>query len=127
MKMLIAALVGIGVAGPALAQAGGMALGDFQATARTRLLQADTSGDGRITKAEWVARPRPAANAKADPARMFDRLDANRDGALDQAELDTLLARRSRGRCASPARAARAALAPERNLASRDGFVRQAR
>jgi len=92
MRRLLILMLGMGVAGPAFAQAGGMTLTDFQTAGRTRLTQADANGDGRIAKAEWTARPR--ANAKADPARMFDRLDANRDGALDQGEFDTLLARR---------------------------------
>lgn len=94
MRTIFILILGSAIAGPALAQAGGMTLADFQSAGRTRLMQADANGDGRIAKAEWTARPRPAANAKADPGRLFDRLDANRDGALDQAELDTLLARR---------------------------------
>lgn len=80
--------------GPAFAQAGGMSLADFQKAGRTRLMQADSDRDGRIAKAEWTARPHAGANAKADPGTLFDRLDTNHDGALGQAELDTLLARR---------------------------------
>lgn len=94
MRKVFILMLGATVAGPAHAQASGTTLTDFQTAARTRMMQVDSNRDGRIAKAEWSARPRAAANPKADPARLFDRLDANRDGALDQAELDTLLARR---------------------------------
>ncbi|WP_310098639.1 hypothetical protein [Sphingomonas sp. BE138] len=83
------------LATPAAAAPQGVDLATFQAAARTRLLQADTNGDGRLAKAEWTARRQAAgAEVKGDPAKMFDRIDANRDGALDTAELDALLARR---------------------------------
>ena len=40
----------------------------------------DTDGDGMLSAAEMVGPP--------VPADMFDRIDTNKDGALDQAELD---------------------------------------
>ncbi|MBV2149867.1 signal transduction protein [Sphingobium sp. AS12] len=94
MRMFFILMLGATIAGPARAQTGGMALADFQSAGRARLMQADTNGDGRIARAEWTARPRGATNAKGDPARMFDRLDTNKDGALDQGEIDALLAHR---------------------------------
>ena len=96
MRMLWFLMVGcVTVATPALGASGGMALADFQSAGRTRLMRADTDGDGRVSKAEWTARRQSAATApKGDPARMFDRIDANRDGALDRGEIDGLLARR---------------------------------
>jgi hypothetical protein len=83
------------LASAAVAAPQGVDLAQFQSAARTRLLQADANGDGRIAEAEWTARRQAArTEAKGDPARMFDRIDANRDGALDSAELDALLVRR---------------------------------
>jgi hypothetical protein len=55
-------------------------------------MQVKTHLDGRIEAPEWTARPRAAEKAKADLARMWDCLDADRDGALGHSELDTLLA-----------------------------------
>ena len=52
-------------------------------------MRLDGDGDGKISAAEWSARPvGPNAGAQGrDPAKAFARLDANKDGALDQAEL----------------------------------------
>jgi hypothetical protein len=73
----------------------GVDLAQFQAAERLRLLQADANGDGRLAKAEWTARRQAAGTeARGDPGKMFDRIDANRDGALDSSELDALLVRR---------------------------------
>ena len=56
-----------------------------------KLLAADANGDGRVSKAEFLA---TAQAGKGDPTRRFAKLDANGDGMLDRGEIDALLARR---------------------------------
>jgi len=46
-----------------------------------RLKQLDRNKDGRIDKQEWQAAPRPL------PAELFERLDADHDGAISQKEI----------------------------------------
>ena len=46
-------------------------------------MRADTNGDGKVSRAEFMAQPR----------RGFDMGDTNADGVLDQAELTALRAR----------------------------------
>lgn len=96
MRIFIFMVVGCAtIASPAMSEPGSMALADFQSAGRTRIMQADTDGDGRVSKAEWIARRQSAATApKGDPARMFHRIDTDGDGALDHGEVDGLLARR---------------------------------
>lgn len=64
----------------------------FVARHEAALMRADTDGDGRISRDEWMAyaasRPK-----KGIPERQFARLDANRDGFLDKGEVDTMLTR----------------------------------
>jgi EF hand len=55
------------------------------------LLAADADGDGRISKAEFLA---TAKTSRGDPTRRFAKLDANGDGILDRGEIDARLARR---------------------------------
>lgn len=98
----VAALAGI--AGMAHAQAtppaspravsgDGIAKADFQAAMRGRMMQADKDGDGRISAAEWTAAAQSRGRGQmAD--RAFARMDRNRDGFLDAAELDVLAAQR---------------------------------
>lgn len=72
-------------------------LADFQARRRARLMRADTDHDGRISLAEWAtqrAAHQGHGGAQGDPARMFRRLDANRDGYLTSDEIDAFTARR---------------------------------
>jgi len=50
----------------------------------------DKNGDGAVDKAEWVAAGRPA--------ERFDAVDANKDGKVTAAELETAMAAmRARG------------------------------
>jgi len=100
---------------------GSVTLAQFQAQQESRMMAADTDGDGRISLAEWTA----AMNARRgggngggggggggghhggghdhggggggfDPSRMFDRIDANHDGVLDKSEIDAAAAERFR-------------------------------
>jgi hypothetical protein len=77
--------------------AGGMTLAQFQSAARQRMMALDVDGDGKISEKEFAARP-GAAKATGRRAKMadriFDRLDANKDGALDKGEIDAMLAKR---------------------------------
>jgi hypothetical protein len=68
---------------------GALSKTEFTAQRVKRLLRLDGDGDGKISAAEWSARPMgPNAGAQGrDPAKAFARLDANKDGALDEAEL----------------------------------------
>ena len=100
MRTVVIAVLGSMVAGGALAQSKGTStqgtsLADYQASGRARLLEADKNGDGRISSAEWTAREGSASKGSNSTA-AFNSLDTNRDGVLDQAELDALLARRFR-------------------------------
>jgi len=69
----------------------GITLQDFQARREKKLLAADTDGDGRISRAEFIAAAKPG---KSDPAKRFAKLDSNGDGMLDRSEIDAMLARR---------------------------------
>lgn len=86
---------------------GSVTLAQFEAQQESRMMAADTNGDGRISLAEWTA----AMNARRagggghdhggsgsgfDPSRMFDRMDANHDGMLDKSEIDAAAAERFR-------------------------------
>jgi Ca2+-binding EF-hand superfamily protein len=61
------------------------------------MMALDVDGDGKISKAEFAARP-GAARATGRRAKMadriFDMLDTNKDGALDKSEIDAMLAKR---------------------------------
>lgn len=89
-------VVSLALAAPALAQsappaAGGMTLDRFVARHTERIMAADTDGDGRVSKAEMQSL---ASRGGRDPARMFDRMDANHDGYLDRDEIRTALTAR---------------------------------
>ena len=66
---------------------------DFVARGEAALMRADTDGDGRVSRAEWMAYA-AARGMKGRPERQFARLDLNRDGVLDKSEIDAMLARR---------------------------------
>lgn len=69
----------------------GVSLADFQTRRRAQLMRADTDHDGRVSLAEWgtlrAAHP-GGGGGQGDPARMFQRLDANHDGYLNSDEID---------------------------------------
>lgn len=71
--------------------ASGVTLQQFEKRHEERLLAADTDGDGRVSKAEFLA---AAKAGKGDPAKRFATLDRNGDGMLDRSEIDAMLARR---------------------------------
>lgn len=73
------------------AAGGGLTLAQFQQRQERRFLAADTDGDGRVSKAEFLAN---AKAGKGDPAKRFARLDSNGDGMLDKSEIDAMLAHR---------------------------------
>lgn len=73
-RLKLAGAAGLGIV--ATLAAGGIALAAIGPGAG-RFGAVDGNGDGRITRAEWVA----AANAR------FVKLDANRDGALVASEM----------------------------------------
>lgn len=69
----------------------GMTLDQFLNRQSGRIMAADTDGDGRVSRAEMSA---VATKNGRDPARLFDRMDANHDGYLDKAEIQAALTRR---------------------------------
>lgn len=71
----------------------GLSLAEFQARREKAVMKADTDGDGRISQAEWSAF-QAKRGAKTDPAKSFARLDGNKDGFIDKAELDAFFAKR---------------------------------
>lgn len=56
-----------------------------------KLMADDTDGDGKISKAEFLA---AAKTGKGNPAKRFMKADANGDGMLDKSEIDAMLTRR---------------------------------
>jgi len=64
---------------------------DFTTRRERRMLSADTDGDGKVSKAEFLA---AARSGKGDPARRFNRLDRNADGLLDRQEIAAVMTRR---------------------------------
>ena len=57
------------------------------------MMAADTDGDGKISLAEWTAF-QEKRKAKGNPAKLFARIDTNKDGFIDKSELDAFLAKR---------------------------------
>jgi Ca2+-binding EF-hand superfamily protein len=103
--LFAAALIGLSTAVVAQAPVPTGSFETFAAHARDRMMALDTDHDGRISKDEFAARAAMmmqrrggqdvAPGAKPhDGARMFDRLDTNRDGYLDANEINAMLARR---------------------------------
>lgn len=71
----------------------GLTLQQFEARHERKLLAMDTDGDGRISRAEFMAAAKPG---KGDPAAKFAKLDRNGDGVIDKSEIDARLAHQFR-------------------------------
>jgi hypothetical protein len=69
---------------------GGMSLDQFLSRQTSRIMAADTDGDGKVSRAEMAA----AAKNGRDPSRRFDAMDTNHDGMLDANEIRAALTRR---------------------------------
>jgi hypothetical protein len=72
----------------AAARNSGVTLQNFVKRHEKKLMANDTDGDGRISKAEFIA---AAKAGKGDPAKRFAKMDANGDGMLDKTEIDAML------------------------------------
>ena len=64
---------------------GNLTMDELQARGADRFAQSDTNGDGALSAEELVARA--VADAEARVARMITRLDADKDGSLQLAEM----------------------------------------
>jgi hypothetical protein len=89
----LAAVVAIALSATA-AEAGaspdiGQDLPTYQERARKALLKLDTDKDGKLSQAEWNADPRRSTNP-----RGFARMDANGDGQIEAAEMNSSYAAR---------------------------------
>jgi hypothetical protein len=84
---------------PAIAQnavapaTGGVTMDQFVARQTARIMAADTDGDGRVSRAEFVALASMGKGGR-DPVRLFDVMDTNHDGYLDKDEIRAALAMR---------------------------------
>lgn len=56
-----------------------------------KMMAADTDGDGRISKTEFLA---TGKSGKGNPEKRFAKMDLNSDGFLDKSEVDAFLAKR---------------------------------
>jgi hypothetical protein len=74
----LAAIAALTLAGGAYAQSQGVPGVDVNVNASAGMVKSDKNSDGKISKSE------AASDAKL--AKQFDKLDANKDGNLDQAE-----------------------------------------
>lgn len=66
---------------------GEVSLQELNAHADARFEAADTNGDGFLSAEELIARGQEQAQTRAE--RMMQRVDANQDGKLSQAELQS--------------------------------------
>lgn len=78
---------------PPAAPATGKMASKVQQKIRARILAVDSDKDGRLSSAEFAA-ARVAKGSKRNPAKVFARLDMNRDGYLSSGEIDSLAAKR---------------------------------
>lgn len=98
MKLLILAALAASIASAAVAavppaKARPMDLANLQSRHWAQIQRADTNGDGKISKAEFIAMAQ--AKGHGDHAeKAWSRMDVDGDGFLSQAEADKLAARR---------------------------------
>lgn len=69
-------------------KSGDISLEEFLAAVPQRLSGADTDGDGKMTVAE-IAATFDGADAQAQAQRFVERFDADKDGAMTLAEVET--------------------------------------
>lgn len=69
----------------------GVPASTFVSRHEKKVFAGDTNGDGKVSRAEFMA---TAKAGKHDPAKRFAKLDANGDGMLDTAEINAMLNRR---------------------------------
>ena len=73
----------------------GVTLERYQQRHEGKLMAADTDGDGRISKAEFLAQAKAGGKGgKGNPEKRFAKRDLNHDGMLDKSEIDAMLARK---------------------------------
>ncbi|WP_445191841.1 EF-hand domain-containing protein [Sphingomonas sp. Tas61C01] len=73
------------------AHATGIHLATFISRHEKKLLADDTDGDGKVSRAEFLA---AAKAGKQDPAKRFAKFDANSDGILEKWEINATLSHR---------------------------------
>lgn len=71
----------------------GVTLQQFVTRHERKLMADDTDGDGKVSRAEFLA---VAKSGKGDPAKRFAKMETNGDGMLDRSEIDAMLTRRFR-------------------------------
>lgn len=76
---------------PGSARSAGVTLQAFVKRHEQTVRARDTDGDGKVSRAEFLA---GARSGKGDPARRFAKIDINGDGMLDRAEIRAMLTRR---------------------------------
>jgi hypothetical protein len=100
-SLMLAALLPI--AGTACAQSdsgggagggrgGNMTLDQYLSRQTSRITAADTDGDSKISKAEYIAQM--SRGGRGNPSRAFDMMDTNHDGFLDKGEITAALTQR---------------------------------
>jgi hypothetical protein len=76
---------------------GSITMDQFVARQTSRIMAADTDGDGRISRAEMAALAAKGPNkGRHDPEHRFDAMDTNHDGYLDKDEIRSALEKRFR-------------------------------
>jgi hypothetical protein len=73
------------------AKAAGLTAATFVSRHEKKLMAGDTDGNGKLSRAEFVAN---AKSGKGDPAKRFTKLDKNGDASIDKSEIDVMLNRR---------------------------------